>query len=384
MKVAELFVNLGIKGTEEASKGVGKVDKGMKGLVSRGIAVKAAFIAAGVAFTRIIKSSANAGTSLKNFESVTGLSVDTLQKWQKAGKAVGIEASQITQSFKGLQSSLQAMKLTNISADLAVINDELIRMGSSPIQLEDFNDAFYVAQKLSEFSKNSDFDKGRKRQLLSSLVDDEFIALLNTDAINPKNLEKYDTLSKKQIENLSKLNAKVGSISSKFQKATQKIAGDISGGLIEKIDLIVNGITKLVLKLNILSEKVGVFKALSFSLEVIFNGIAASLRIIEKSADGWIKLINLIDSSPKSEKTKKLGETGKTIYKETGLVFSRRDGYTPPRARKGNFSLNVNSPTTNNFNGTSIDSDLRKSVNEGTKKLRETGKTIYEETEEHF
>ena len=90
MNIGELFVNIGIKGTEKTIQALGNVKSGLGAVASTSLEVKAAIIGAIYALERLISTSADMGMSLANFKILFGNSTKELQQFQNAGREVGL------------------------------------------------------------------------------------------------------------------------------------------------------------------------------------------------------------------------------------------------------------------------------------------------------
>ena len=256
MKVAELFVKLGITGTDDASKGVSKVDKGMKGLVSRGLAVKAGLLAIGYGLQRLMSGTAKTGTSLTQFAAATGLSAETLQKWQYAGKSVGIQADEISGTFKGLQSAMTDMALNGgLNSSMAFISQ------FTDIDPTKLNDTFYVMQKLTEFAQKA--PANLSRNLLGQLgVSDNIIAGMRKGAFDAQKIASAPALTNGQVSNLNDINAAWERFDDRIKKAMGRFNAKYGKDMIRMMEGLINPTMRLAGALTKLADQMGVFKYL--------------------------------------------------------------------------------------------------------------------------
>ena len=82
MKVADLFVNIGVKGSGETAKGLTEVKAGLDEVYSSGLAAKALMASVLYGIGALTKHAGDEGMNLKKFANYTGLSTDALQRWQ--------------------------------------------------------------------------------------------------------------------------------------------------------------------------------------------------------------------------------------------------------------------------------------------------------------
>ena len=168
MTVAELFVNIGVKGAAASSKaleGVGKstetVSTGMKSVADNAMLAKVAI--AGLVYTleKMMMGSANWGTNLTHFAAATGLSSDKLQSWQNVARKFAVEGEKVESTVEGIQSKMTDMLLGKGAP-------ESLQMLSKHVGFnrDKARDTFYVMQKLQQFAKTMPADMTNK--MLSS------------------------------------------------------------------------------------------------------------------------------------------------------------------------------------------------------------------------
>lgn len=108
MNIAEFFVSLGFKGdkgkVDQFNGSLGSLQKTISGLK---------VVAAAMAIDKFISSTITATQAVTNFNAQTGLSVDILQRWQRAGSLsnVAISFQEVTASVQALESNLAQIRL---------------------------------------------------------------------------------------------------------------------------------------------------------------------------------------------------------------------------------------------------------------------------------
>lgn len=103
MKIADLFVKVGIEGAGSVQKGLKNINKGFSGVVG---AINKYALAAGAAifsFKKIVQFSGEAARELRNFSSLTQTSTDSLQRWQFVGKQFGITGEEMASTVISIQ-----------------------------------------------------------------------------------------------------------------------------------------------------------------------------------------------------------------------------------------------------------------------------------------
>lgn len=214
MTIAELFVNLGIKGGEKANAAIGGVDKKMQGLASSSVVTKAAIVAAIYAFERMSAAAAQTGSQISMFNSQTGLSSEMLQRWQYAGRQFGVTADEVTSSIKGIQDAVAKMELGGEAPE--GLN---ILANTVGFDVNKARDAFYVAQKIHEFAQKN-FDPAQSKTIARSFgVGDNMFGAMRRGAFDPSVLARANVYTDKQAESLRRLNALMENFSFNMSKA---------------------------------------------------------------------------------------------------------------------------------------------------------------------
>lgn len=148
MTIAELFVNIGVKGDEKAKQAVSGVKDNLKEIGSSSLAAKAALIGVIYGLERLTGMAAARGMELKQFSAATGLSADTLQRWQYAARQFGVEGNEVAGTVKTIQSSMTNMLLGKGAPEGLGLIAQKVGFDRNKAR-----DAFYVMGKLQEFAK---------------------------------------------------------------------------------------------------------------------------------------------------------------------------------------------------------------------------------------
>ena len=148
MTIAELFVNIGVKGDEKAKAAVVGVKENLKEIGSSSLAAKAALVGVIYGLERLTGMAAARGMELKQFSAATGLSADTLQRWQYAARQFGVEGNEVAGTAKSIQNAMTNMLLGKGAPEgLGFVASKV------GFDMSKARDAFYVMGKLQEFSK---------------------------------------------------------------------------------------------------------------------------------------------------------------------------------------------------------------------------------------
>src|SRR5882672_10104653 len=109
--VGDLYVNLGIKGSDKTVGQIEDTKKGMGELKSMSLEAKAAILAVAYGFEQMMSQSSRFGTHLSNLSTYLGLPPKILQQYIWAGKQTGIAKEQIEGTFKSLESIMANLRM---------------------------------------------------------------------------------------------------------------------------------------------------------------------------------------------------------------------------------------------------------------------------------
>jgi hypothetical protein len=275
MNIGEFFVLLGVKGADQSAKAVGSVTSQVKDLGSQSLAAKAALVGVVYGLERMMSQSATAGMSLLQFSKYTGLSTQTLQEYQYAGRQFGIETEEMTSSLKGLQSVVANMQAgMGAPAGLQYIGELLGDLDEEKIK-DSANGVFYLFQKLQEASQkgNTAF---MNEQLRSLVGNEKIIAGMRANIFTKDMFSKAPKYNEAQINSLAKTDVMMGNVKERWNKAfgffTAKHGQQIASG----INTISGAVINLLNSLMQVAEKFHIFEW------------------IGKMITGWANLLNLI------------------------------------------------------------------------------------------
>lgn len=216
INAGEFFINLGIKGGEGTLGMVSKTKEGFGELKSMAIESKAAILAALYALEKIVSTSGELGTTLKNFQSVSGIAPEVLQRYQYAAMKAGVANDSLLQSFLKLQSMAFDVRAgKGLPEWMAPIITTLAQHGKPigpdwPARWQ--KDPTLGLQALSQFALLSDIDTSTKALALQRAgMAPDLAAALMRGMLTPGKLSdvpKEIILSEKEIIRLDALNQK--------------------------------------------------------------------------------------------------------------------------------------------------------------------------------
>jgi hypothetical protein len=285
VKIADLFVNLGLKGGDQTKQGLGGVRNSMSDLKSMSLEAKAAILAVVYGLQHYMRQSGGAGAALNMFGAATGLSTKALQQWQYAIRQVGGEAEDVTASVRAVQNSITQMNMGMGSPKgMGVIADHLKELGGfDETKLED---TFYVMERLQKFATTANLPANYIREMISSFgVNDNTVGAMMQNAFDPSVLSKAQVYTDGQIKSLTAANAAWGNLGDKIEKAFGAFNAKHGQGLVQDIAKIVESIAKLAESLITLSERLKIFEAVKWVLEGMDKGVKGTNSLVEDGGD---------------------------------------------------------------------------------------------------
>lgn len=200
MKIADLFVNLGIKGDGSAMKALNGVKSGLEDTKSTGIAAKAALLAVVYGLERMTSSAGAQGQGLLQFAAATGKSTVELQKWQYAMLDFGVKGEEVEQSFRNITDAVAKMQLgQGAPAGLGML------MKATGLTEEDLEHPERVLKAVQAYSKMG--DPAIIKQLTSWVGGDNLFAALRRYSGDASKVGLNHVISEREQEQLAKVDA---------------------------------------------------------------------------------------------------------------------------------------------------------------------------------
>jgi len=297
MKVAELFVKLGLTGDKKVSSGLSNVNKGMSSAVAKGQLMAQAITEAGKAFLKFSQMGFEAGTEITVFSERTGLSTKKLQQFQYAGEQMGLSA-------KGLTSNLLSLhqKMSDITA-LGEVKTEGFAYMSQFVDFDESkaqSDVFYLVQKAQEFAQTA-LAKGKSRGFVTSILgnagfSEDMFAPLLSGVFNEKNFRNAPIIGKGEAKRLHQTGVAFSNLGKKINRAMIGLTGKHAGKIIKFVNQLIPPITDLIGALLTFADKAKVFEIIALSMkgiEQIINGFLIALEkfgLVEISKDAEKKI----------------------------------------------------------------------------------------------
>lgn len=274
MKIAELFVGLGVKGADQAGKALGGVKTGLTDVKSMSLEAKAAIVGVVYALERMMSESAQVGTGLMNFNALTGMSARSLQQWQYAARQAGVSGEELTGSLKAVQNSMSNMLLGKGAPEgLAMVAN---KVGFDPKRARD---TLYVMEQLQKFAQTVPQDIGNN-MLKSFGLGEGTIAAMRRNMFRPDVFAKAPIYGDREITQLDKVNVAWSNLGQKIQMAFGHFTSAHGLQLVGDISKVTTEIFKLVDALTKLGEKLKVFQLIGKVFQALGIGAELATQVV--------------------------------------------------------------------------------------------------------
>lgn len=301
MNIGELFVSLGIKGSDKTIADLDNTKKGLGGVASTSLEAKAAIVGAMYALERLFATSGAAGTGLTNFNALVGVSTQQLQQYQYAGRQVGITNETTAGTFKTLQSAMSKV-LMGESAPKGLGLVAGFTGGITPKDIEKFaQQPALLLQRLQQYA-GKDHNLGRRNEVLKSFgLGDDVIAGLSRQAFRPAVLSKAPTYNDKEIGALDRANIAWSNLGTHIEMAVGHFNAAHGGQLVKDFTMLTDQVLKLAGALTTLSEKMKLFETLGHAFEGLANTLKLVNELVTKFKGGESKKGDLLYQKPGEE-----------------------------------------------------------------------------------
>lgn len=288
MNVGELFVSLGIKGSEKTVGALNDVKKNLGEAKSMSIEAKAAIIGAVYALERLFASSGQRGTELVNFNALLGMSTKTLQQYQYAARQVGVSNEEVASTFKGLSATATNVLLGKGApegmARIAQITGAKVGEIQGLLRQATEGNVEPLFKKLNDYALHES-NIGLRNKVLKDFMGENMISAAARDAFRPDILAKAPVYNNGEQESLDKSRAAWANLGNTIEMAIGHFNAKHGQELVNGISGITEKVIKLAESLVIIAEKFKLFETVGSA----FTGID---KLINNAATGFESLSN--------------------------------------------------------------------------------------------
>lgn len=258
MTIADLLINIGVKGAQKTGEALDGVRKGLSKITDISLESKAAIVGAVYALERLMSNSAKSGQGLVNFAASTGLSIKSLQQLQYAASQAGVSAEETEGSITSLQSAMVKMQMgQGRPSGLAFV------VNQTGMQLDDkhLKDTYYVFDKVVEYIKNSKDAQAMKLAVAESFgFSKDMFAAAQLGKLDQSVRNRAPLYSDGEVKQLDR----VASGWANFGKQWEMIVGKLNAkhglGMVNDLSKVSTEVGKLVEQFARLAENLKTFK----------------------------------------------------------------------------------------------------------------------------
>ncbi len=284
MTIAELFVELSVKGSEKTVNAFKSVKNGLGDIKTMSLETKAAIIGALYGLEKMMSQSAQVGTGLTNFTALTGLSAKSLQQWQYAARQAGVSSEEFTGNLKGVQSAMSNMLMGKGAPEgMGLLAN---KVGFDPKRARD---TFYVMEQLQKFA-NSGVPEDLSNNVMKSFgLGEGTIAAMRRNVFTPDTFKQAPTYSEGQMKQLDKVNVAWSNLGQKIEMAFGKFTSKHGMQMVSDISKITTEVIKMAEAFMRLAEKLKFFQGIAKVFEgwgLIFNGITDTVNNVGGNKGG--------------------------------------------------------------------------------------------------
>lgn len=286
MQIGELFLDIGIKGTEKTVNAVASVTGSLKDAASMSLEAKAGVVALIYAFEKLTSQSLAAGTKLSNFHELTGIATDTLQRYEYVAGTAGASIGEMDQSLQGLNDTIAAFRVEGkLPAFMTRIGQLAHQAGVKAFNPQDLigpNGAEKLFQWYQQVLSKSPIEASLKTKFMEGTgINKNVLAGMIRNQYSPEALAGVPLLSDNEIARLTKAQAAWFKLGQTIQKTFDHFTAKHGIELARDIELLIKPVSQLTEQLDRLTSKMGIWERLGH----IFEGIGNSLKLVNETLD---------------------------------------------------------------------------------------------------
>ncbi len=261
MQVAELFITLGIKGSDKTIQAFAQVEKGIKDTAGMAIEAKAALLGAGYALEQFFAKSGAQGTSLSNFNALIGEGTQILQRYQYAARQVGVSNEEMEGTFKNMSQIAAKQRLGIATPSMfGVVARETGGWTGRELQQAEQHPELMLQKIQQAWDRIGDV--GTKMLVGKAYgLSDNIMAGMAKGIFRPENMaqQRPDVYSEKEVEALNKSNIAWSNLNAHIEKAIGHFNAAHGGQLVRDFTILTDVVMKLAEALVQLAERAHVF-----------------------------------------------------------------------------------------------------------------------------
>jgi hypothetical protein len=270
MTIAELIVNIAVKGSEKAIQGLGKVKEGLGNIADSSLMAKAAVLGVVYGLEQLTMLSSHTGMELKKFGDFTKLSTDDLQRWQFVLRQTGVSSETTASTIKSLQSSIAQMQQGK--GPPGGLN--LIAQYTGGLEKDKVNDTFYMMEKMRQFFKNPLVPPAMANEIGKAMgLSEDAIQGFRTMSMNVKDVKPSFIYTDEEIQRLARVQVQWDNLFEEIKMFGVRLGGSFGNEA-------VSALTDAFHLLTDVSKAVGKLLEQFPALKVIVMGVGVAIAAV--------------------------------------------------------------------------------------------------------
>lgn len=275
-QIGELFVSLGVKGTDKTVAAFTSIKGGLSEVASMSLETKAAIVGAMYAVEQMTAAAGGNAQGLVNLNNTLGISIDTLQRYRYAASLAGVSNETMDASFQSIQKTMAQYRATG-QAPMALARIATATGGLDYQRIAN-QDWAYLFQKYNQFAQ-SNVAQDQKMLALSELGQSGVAPAMMGNKFTAQNLARAPVTSEGSIRALEKMKERFTDIEAHFGRMNNNLVLKWGPELAKDLDKIIPKLEKLINSFLQLGEALQTMKWVG----KFFDGLALSMDVISNT-----------------------------------------------------------------------------------------------------
>lgn len=214
MQIAELFVALGVKGSEKTLTALSNTRMSISSIAATSLEAKAAILGMAYALERLTSGAATEGSNLKNFAAFIDSSAEDIQRWDYAAKRAGLSAESMNNSIRGVYKMIQENLTTpgKLPPGAKIFAEETGLDITKPLNYQD------ILRRAVQFSHSKRVAQPVINSILQSLgIGTDIIGAIESGQFKLSNVDHAPILSNKEVDSLANVKSQFEGIEEKVR-----------------------------------------------------------------------------------------------------------------------------------------------------------------------
>ena len=297
---AELFVSLGIKGSEKTLNVLSTVKTGMGGIRDTSLAAKAAILAAVYALEKMTMGAANSGYNIQSLATYLDISTKSLQQWRYAALQAKISNEEFDQSARAVQNNLKSFAESAILPKGSdILAQETHLNFTKDLKVDD------ILPKLLEFAHNKKYSRKNIETILEAWgLSSNEISQAIMGKFTTANLNKAPIVGDGELNKLSNISVEWANLEAKVKLFMMHLTAKDGEEAVKNLNHMADSVFRIANDIERISTKLGVFKLIGN----MFNGLDMILGVTADALEGKRDKNNALENLllPTPEDNKKL------------------------------------------------------------------------------